>query len=185
MQRTIRLTEEQLKEIQESTFDNGIDTPSTIPEYPQSQVNVSGKMNDEDFADPVTTDQFADKQAKSFPWGCGAYYRSTATPMVQEAEQGAISDVHNDTDQTGDGVKDIFNHADANQLIDGDETDDQQIIPHSIEMHLDRLIQAMQQQRLAPKKQMNILNKLIAAMDIKGIPPSYKKEASMKIFAKK
>lgn len=185
MQRTIRLTEEQLKEIQESTFDNGIDTPSTIPEYPQSQVNVSGKMNDEDFADPVTTDQFADKQAKSFPWGCGAYYRSTATPMVQEAEQGTISDMHNDTDQTGDGVKDIFNHADANQLIDGDETDDQQIIPHSIEMHLDRLIQAMQQQRLAPKKQMNILNKLIAAMDIKGIPPSYKKEASMKIFAKK
>lgn len=188
MKKIIRLTEAQLKQIEESTFNNGIDDPNPIPEYPHSQISVSGQENDEEFANPVTTDNVADKMCKSFPWGVGSYYRGNHIPMVQEGiapEQGSISDMSNDTDQTGDGVKDMFNHADANELTDGNEDDDQQVIPHTVEMHLDRLIDAIRSSNLAPKKQMAILNKLIANTDIQNVPPSYKRETSMKVFAKK
>lgn len=171
MKKTIKLTEAQMKRIEEMTFDGGIDTPMTIPEYPQSQVTVSGKMSDDEFADPVTTDDVAGKMCKSFPWGT-AYARGYAPKVMME------------DDATGDGVNDMFNHTDANELNDGDETDDQQIIPHSVEMHLDRLIQSIRQADLPPKKQMNILNKLVDSLGLKGIPPSYKKETSMKIFSK-
>lgn len=184
MGKIIRLTEKQLKEIEESMFSTGFDSPNAVPEYPQSETTVSGKINPEEFADPVTTDDFADAQCKSFPWGVGAYYRGTHVPMVAEGEQAAISDMYNDTDQTGDGVPDKFNHAETNQLTDGDESDDQQIIPHTVEMHLDRLINAIRQTNLSPKKQANILNKLIANTNIQNLPPSYKKESSLKILNK-
>lgn len=185
MGKIIRLTEKQLKRLKEEAFDQGFDNANTIPEYPQSTVNVSGKVNSDEFANPVTTDDVANKMAKSFPWGVGAYYRGTSLPMVQEGEESSISDMYNNTDQTGDGVKDKFNHADANVLNDGNEDDDQQIIPHTIEIHLDRLIKAIQNANLPAKKQINILNKLVDNMNLQGIPPSYKKETSMKIFAKK
>lgn len=185
MAKVIVLTEEQLRKIEEMTFDKGIVSPSTIPNYPQSQVTVSGKKNKEEFADPVTTDQYADNLSKSFPWGCGAYYRGYLSPIVAEGEESGISDMYNDTDETGDGVPDKFNHADANQLSNSDETDNMEVIPHSIEKHLNKLIQAVKQANLPEKKQVNILNKLIDSMDIENIPPSYKKESMLKISAKK
>lgn len=184
MPRTIVITEEQLKQIEEAIFDNGLDSLNTIPQYIGSQVTTSGKENDEDFADPITSGELAGKMSKSFPWGTGAYYRGTTVPAINEDGQGAVSDMYNNTDQTGDGVKDMFNHADANELNDGDETDDQQIIPYSVERHLDRLIDSIKQMKLTPKKQINVLNKLVDNLDIKTLPPSYKKETSMKIFAK-
>ena len=177
MRKIIRLTEAQLKQIEEGTFNNGIDDPSPIPEFPHSQISVSGQENAEEFADPVTTDNVANTMAKSFPWGTGSYYHGNHVPMVQEGiapeQDGEIKD----------GVDQFYNHDISNELIDGNEDDDQQIIPHSIEMHLDRLISSMK--GLAPKKQMAILNKLIANTDIQAVPPSFKKESSMKIFGKK
>ncbi len=179
MKKIIRLTEAQMRQIEESTFNNGIDDPNSIPEYPHSQVTVSGQENDEDFGKPVTTDDFADKQCKSFPWGVGSYYRGTHVPMVAEgidtASDGEIKD----------NVDQFYNHSDSNELIDGNEEDDQEIIPHSIEIHLDRLIDAMRDMNLTPKKEVAILNKLIANSNIQNLPPSYKKETSMKVFAKK
>ena len=177
MQKIIRLTEQQLKEIEESTFDNGIDTPNPIPEIPQGQIAVAGKKDTEDYSNPVTTGDFANTQAKSFPWGTGSYYRGTHIPMVAEG-----IDAQQDGD-IKDGVDKFYNHDISNELIDGDEQDDQEIIPHSVEIHLDRLIDAMK--GIAPKKQMAILNKLIANTDIQNVPPSFKRESSMKIFAKK
>lgn len=184
MARIVRLTEEQMKYIEENTILNGFDTPSEVPEYTMSKVSVSGKMNPEEFADPITTDDKADTMAKSFPWGTGSYYKGTHIPMVQEQEQNTVSDPYNDTDQSGDGVKDKFNHADANELNDGNEDDDLEVIPRSVEMYLDRLIAAANSANLTPKKKINILNKLVDKMNLQGLPPSYKKETSMKIFSK-
>ena len=76
MARTIRITEGQLKRIEEETFTEGLDTTSEVPEYPQSQSTTSGKMNDEEFANPVTTDDLANKMCKNFPWGYGGYFRN-------------------------------------------------------------------------------------------------------------
>lgn len=179
MLRIIRLTEGQLKHIEETTFDNGIDTPNPIPEIPQGQVAVAGKMEtgDDDYSNPVTTGDIANTKAKSFPWGTGSYYRGTHNPMVAEG-----IDAESDGN-IQDGVDKFYNHDISNELIDGDESDDQQIIPHSVEMHLDRLISSMK--TLTPKKQMAILNKLIANTDIQSVPPSFKKESSLKILSKK
>ena len=140
MSKIIRITEEQLRRIEENTFTDGLDTTSEIPEYPQSQSTTSGKMNDDEFAKPITTDDLADKMCKNFPWGYGGYFRNLKNVVYED----------NNKDNSGDGVPDMFNHKDANILNDGDESDDQQVIPYSVDKRLDSLIYALK--GLAPKK---------------------------------
>lgn len=172
MRKIIRLTEEQLKKIEEKIFSNGIDPSSEIPEYIPSQSTPEGKLDKDNFANPVTTDNLGDKMCKNFPWGYRGNMRY-ASQIVYENE-----------DMSGDGVPDMFNHEDANELNNGNEADDQETIPFSVEKHLDGLINSAETSSLTPKKKMCIVNKLVDKMDLKGLPPSYATETSMKIKAK-
>lgn len=173
MRKIIKLTEEQFRKLEEENFTSIIDSSYEIPEYIPSQSTPEGKVNDEEFAEIVTTDDLGDKMCKNFPWGYRGNLRY-AMRMVAE-----------NSDKSGDGVPDMFNHPDANELNDGNEADDQEIIPISIEKHLDRLIQSINDTNLPPKKKVCILNKLIDKADLKGLPPSYATETSMKIKSKR
>jgi hypothetical protein len=173
MRKIIKLTEEQFRKLEEDNFTNIIDSSSEIPEYIQSQSTPEGKVNDEEFADIVTTDDLGDTMCKNFPWG----YRGNMRYAAQIMAEGE--------DNSGDGVPDAFNHEDANELNDGNESDDQETIPFSVEKHLDSLINSIEVSNLTPKKKMCILNKLVDKMNLKGLPPSYATETSMKLKAKK
>lgn len=173
MRKIIKLTEGQLRKIEEEIFSNGIDPSSEIPEYIPSQSTPEGKVDDNSFAKPVTTDNLADKMCKNFPWG----YRGNMRYAAQIVAEGE--------DNSGDGVPDAFNHEDANELNDGNESDDQETIPFSVEKHLDNLINSIEVSNLTPKKKMCILNKLVDKMNLQGLPPSYATETSMKLKAKK
>lgn len=179
MAKTIKLSEEQYNKVMEMTFAHGIDAKNNLPDYQMSTVNSDGVLDKGEMGKPTTTDQAA-VMAKNFPWGVG---RTTRSGVFFTEGQGDISDMYNDTDQSGDGVKDMFNHADANELTDGDDSDDACVIPMSIERHADRLISAINSANLPPKKIINLINKVIDSVDIKNLPPSYKRETSMKILA--
>lgn len=173
MRKIIRLTEKQLRKLEEGGLSNIIDSSCEIPEYIPSQSTPEGKMNDDEFAEIVTTDDLGDEMCKNFPWGYRGNLRY-AMRMVAE-----------NSDKSRDGVPDVFNHPDANKLNDGNKSNDQEIIPISVEKHLDRLIQAINKAKLPPKKKVNILNKFIDNTDLKGLPPSYATETSMKIKSKR
>jgi hypothetical protein len=180
MAKTIKLREDQYNKVMEMTFAHGIDAKNNLPDYQMSTVNADGVLDKGEMGNP-TTSKDIDVMTKNFPWGVG---RTTRSGVFFTEEQGNISDMYNDTDQSGDGVKDMFNHADANELTDGNENDDACVIPMSIERHADRLISAINTANLPPKKLINLVNKIIDSVNIGSLPPSYKKETSMKILAK-
>ena len=173
MVKTIKLSEEQYNKVMEMTFAHGIDAKNSLPDYQMSTVNADGVLDKGEMGNPTTTDK-AYVMTKNYPWGVG---RTARGALI-------FTEENNNADKSGDGVNDMFNHADANELTDGNEDDDSCVIPMSIERHADRLISAINTANLPPKKIINLVNKIIDSVNIRSLPPSYKKETSMKILSK-
>lgn len=179
----IRITEEQYKSLQETIGGEVFLSNSEIPEYPQDQVYPASNKGNQP-ANPPITKNVSDTMAPQYPWGCpgavgGQYYRP-----LSENNEGGISDLYNDRDQTGDGVVDKFNHADANILNNGDSKDDLTVIPYTIQKPLNALLRALEKANLPCKKQVMVLNLIIDKMNLAEMPPSYKKETILKIYNK-
>lgn len=177
-----KITEEQLDKLQEKICEFGFMTGNDMPQYPQDQVMAATKDGETDFGKPMTADDLANTMTKQYPWGAYAYARGNFGRLAEE--QGSISDLNNDQDQTGDGVPDKFNHADANELNDDNPQDDMSVIPYSIIKPLNMLVDAVKQANLPAKKQVNVINYIVDKLDLQGIQPSYKKETMMKVFNK-
>ena len=66
-QRIIRLTESQLREVEDATNRFSMDDP--IPSYQQDQVCPNGKLDMENFGDPTTTDDTSSAMTVNWPLG--------------------------------------------------------------------------------------------------------------------
>lgn len=178
--KTIKITEEQKTRLKEMLFPNGTESADPMRQYHDSKVVADGYVDNIDGGgEPLTGDRLGKTMCKNFPFGT-AYYHvgvSRAMPM-EEAE---ISDLYSDEeDVTGDGVPDKYNHADANYNQFGDFNE----LPGTVKTWLDKLVTALKQENLPPKKQIMVLNYIVDNAGLKGIPMSYKKETMKKIGAK-
>lgn len=168
--RIIKLTEKQLREAETDAFTflkNG-----DFNQYAgQSEISVSGRENDDEWGEPKTTDDLADKiTSQSYNRFSGFAYRPHA---LKEG----------DMDGNDDGVDDFYNNEELDTLSDGDENDDLTKIPEGVQNKCDILISAMQ--NLTPKQQAIVLNKLIESFDFSNLPYSWLKELKMKINTKR
>ena len=69
-----------------------------------------------------------------------------------------------------------FNNTELNMLTNGNDKDNLVKIPQSIERKLNILLDSIKQNRLTPKQQAIVLNKIIEELDYDNIPNQWKKE---------
>lgn len=168
MKKIIKVTKKQLKETEGNAFkylDIDNDTPSSNG---NSEIGVTGKVDDENYGIPSDGDKIANSIT---PQGYNRYrmYGSNVIPgWVRES------------DNNNDGVDDFYNHEELDILDDGDDTNNLIKIPRTVEHRLDMLIQSIK--TLTSKQQAMVINKLIKTLDLKNIPYSWSKELMYKIF---
>ena len=177
MRKTIKITEEQKEKLKEMLFPNGSDNANTMRQYHGSNVTADGYVNDTDGGgEPLTGDRYGNMLCKNYPFGIG-YNKTAIARPVYEAE---ISDLYNQEDSNNDGVEDSYNHSDANYEQFGDFNE----IPGTVKIWMDKLTNALKQEKLPPKKQIMVINYIIDKSGLSGIPFSYKKETMKKLGAK-
>lgn len=160
----IKLTEQQLKEAEESSFEylaNG-----DFKEYNgQSEVSVGGKKDNETNGTPKTSDDFADKlTSQTYNRYCGKAYKPHT---IREQ------------DSNDDGVDDFYNNSELDMLGNDMDNDDLVKIPQGIQYKADILVKAISP--LSPKQQAIVLNKIIENLDLSSLPYSWLKELRLKI----
>lgn len=162
--RIIKLTRQQLTEAENAAFgylDNG-----DFKQYSgQSEISVAGKKDDEEWGNPKTSDNFADKMtAQTYNRYCGKAFK----PHTLRED-----------DANKDGVDDFYNNPELDTL--GNETTDDDLvkIPVSVQRKVNILIDSMK--ILAPKQQAIVLNKIIESFDLSTIPYAWLKELRLKI----
>lgn len=186
MKKTIKITMKQKEALKEMLFPNGSDNATPYKEYHNSQVVSDGYVDGVDGGGkPINKDgeyiEIGQMMAKNFPYGTGFYHAPMARPLGESTNNGEMSDLFNNDDSNGDGVPDKWNHADANYEKFGDFNE----IPGTVKIWLEKLVNAMKQENLPPKKQIMVLNYVIDNANLNGIPFSYKKETIKKLGAKK
>lgn len=171
MSRIIKITEnqeKQLKEEQGDSFefldsDNG--TPSHVG---NSQIGVTGKVEDNEYGKPATSDKIGNALTVQ---GFNRYnrrYGGNVMPIgIRE------NDVNND------GVDDFYNHDELDILSDGDDENNLMRVPQSVEHKLDNLLSVLKD--MPPKQQAMVINKLIETVKLDKIPYSWAKELMLKI----
>lgn len=172
MKRTIKITQKQLEESEDSVFKylNGTDTK---PNNGNSEVSATGKLNDKDDGKPLTTDKFASVNCPQGYNRYGSYGYSYA--------RGVREGVSNDKD--GDGVDDFYDNDEIDILGNGDNGDNLTKIPYGTDRKVNMLVSAMQ--TLTPKQNAIILNKIFESIDITSLSYNIKKLLIKKLTANK
>lgn len=163
---TIKLTERQLKEAQQDAFEY-LTTSDTVPNNGQTEVSVSGKLNDKENGNPVTTDKFASMTTTQGYNRYGAI-GNTFTRSVSESN-----------DENKDGIDDFYNDKELDVISNDDETDNLTRISTTVDIKTDKFVDMLK--NLSPKKQAIVLNKVIENTDLNGVSYRLKKELIKKI----
>lgn len=167
------ITEAQLKEIEGDDSYKFLDAENDTPyNVGNSQVAVTGKIDNNNFGEPTTGDKIGGSLTNQgynrFNMGYGRY----VTPLnIRE------------NDKNMDGVDDFFNHDEMDVLSDGDDQNNLINVPQSVEQRLNILINVIQ--NMTPKQQAMVLNKLVETIKLDKIPYSWAKELMFKINARK
>lgn len=160
----IKLTKKQLAEAEKDAFgylDNG-----DFKQYNgQSEISVGGKKDSDEYAEPKTTDDTADKISAQ------TYNRYTGFALKPHALR--------EDDANRDGVDDFYNNDELDTLGNNTSDDDLVKIPMGVQKKADILIDSMQM--LSPKQQAIVLNKLIESFDLSSLPYAWLKELRLKI----
>lgn len=162
----IKITDKQLREAQKDAFEY-LTSSDTVPNNGNSEVSVSGKLNDKENGKPATTDKIASMmtvQGYNRYGGVG----NTFTRGIMETD-----------DNNHDGIDDFYNNKELDTLSNGDETDNLESISNSADTQTDRFINSIK--LLPPKKQAIILNKVIESINLKGISNNWKRELISKL----
>lgn len=169
--RVIKLTEEQIQEAENSfEYFNGSDTPNYNG---HNEVTVSGKLEQDEYGKPTTTDSFANTR---YPMSYARYGFMNYKPYTTIKEE---------NDKDGDGVDDFYNHEDMNVLTDNDKMNNLTRIPRGIESRTEQLITQVEGASLNPKQRAAILSRIIDAFALHELEPSWRKELILKINARK
>ena len=169
MPKNIKITEKQYKMLQEEIDDSFtyFSDSDTKPYDGQVNISANGKIDGETNAKPTTADKV---QHSLTPQGYGRY-RSYGNISPRTMREGVEIDKSNDFyDVKG------FNNTELNVLTNGNDKDNLVKIPQSIERKLDILLDSIKQNRLTPKQQAIVLNKIIEELDYDNIPNQWKKE---------
>lgn len=162
--RIVKLTEEQLREAYGDSFEYLSDN-DVKPYAGQSEITVQGMVDDEDMGEPITSDEISDKLVPqwrgSYRWRCRSMRES------------------NDSDE--DGVDDFYNHEQLDVLSNGDNDDNITRVPDSVIKKADILIDMMKSSNLTSKQNAMVLNKIVEAIGMDGIPYSWMKELMYKV----
>lgn len=179
----IKLTERQLKETQGDAFAflDGNDTPAYNG---QSEISVTGLVDDEEFGYPTTGDEIADDFIPQTAfrlnamYGYGGYGRlreDTAQPMPTPQEHGE------NEDKDGDHVNDFYTNKTLDTLSNGDNNDNLAKVPEGAQTRLNALIQTMNSEKLNLRQVAMILNKFLESYEWDKLPYSWKKALRLKI----
>ena len=162
--RIIKLTKQQLTEAENGAF--GYLNNGDFKEYNgQSEITVTGKKDDDEYGNPKTSDNLANKiSAQTYNRYCGFAFK----PHTLRED-----------DNNKDGVDDFYNNDELDTLGNNSNNDDLVKIPVSVQRKVNILIDSMQM--LTPKQQAIVLNKLIESFDLSSIPYAWLKELRLKI----
>lgn len=158
----IRLTEKQLREAYDGDFEYISDDP-TRQYSGNTYVTTVGKMDDEEFGDPLYTDEL-DVMAPQGYW-YGWHYRNAPirenvhgdADAGEEYSNPQTVDMDSNTEQT-----DVFQ--------DNDPTNVNTVIPQSVIHHMNLFLNAIKTAQLDSRKQTMIIKELMAKMNLKTDP---------------
>lgn len=164
----IKLTRKQLTEAENDVF--GYLNNGDFKQYSgQSEIGVTGKKDDDEYGNPKTSDDLANKiSAQTYNRYCGFALK----PHTLRED-----------DTNKDGVDDYYNNNELDTLGNNSDNDDLVKIPESIQRKVNILIDSMQM--LTAKQQAIVLNKLIESFDLSSLPYAWLKELRLKINARK
>ena len=134
-----------------------------------NSISASGKMNRDEDGESVPTDYVT----KMFTPQAYTYYR---TP-----QRGKISEGQNTIDGNFKNVDDDYEIPQANTMSNGNQNDDNTVVPQLIVTKLNQFIQAVSAQKLNYVQKANIVNKFLESMDFSDMPYRFKKEIRLKI----
>lgn len=166
--RLVKITEEQLREMDSFTFLGGGDVPANGG---QSIITADGKLNDEEFG-KVTT---SGKVAGEIGMPNGRYgYRDVNVA----GRKMALGEADND----GDHVDDYFEPEQTMDMLnDNNPGNDNTIIPEIVIEKMNIFIAEVKRANLMPKKQAALLSKIIASLNINALSPALKTQLRKKI----
>ena len=167
MKKIIKITKRQLNEFETGDFGYWDAENDTHP-FDISRITADGYMNDEEFGDRTTTDDFAGPQTPQ-----GFFNRRYGMMTNRMNEQSNQSNDFYDTQG--------FQNQELNILTNNDDKDNLVKIPQTILSKLKILLDSVRQLNLKPKQQAIILDKFVEELDYDNIPTQWKKELINKI----
>ncbi|MCD8206498.1 MAG: hypothetical protein LUD72_01020 [Bacteroidales bacterium] len=168
MGRIIRITEKQLREVEDQVFSYSGD--SDLKTYDgNTDVTVNGTVGDNEYGEPVTSDKVADTLIPQAYARYRLYGRNGGVRCMGESTE----------DKNGDGVDDFYNNDELDILGNEDENDNLTKIPKGVETKTEVLLGELR--GLTPKQRAIILNRIIEGTDTSSIPYAWKKELIKKI----
>lgn len=170
MNRTIKITEQQLTEVEDSNF-TYIDPSNDTTQYDgTSKISASGKINTNNFGNPVIGDEISNSMTPQSYYRYRMHGNNTRLPLNMVENN---IDVHYKVADIGNGL---------NTLSDGDNSNNLMRVPKGVENKSNILLKTTKS--LTPKQQAMVLNKQIEQSKIDEIPYAWKKELMMKIMKK-
>lgn len=178
MKRIIKLTEKQLKEVDNDTFTYL--SGSDVSNYDgQTHISVSGKLSDDEYGNPSTTDKISNTLTPQTysRYGIGVYGRRK---NINEEES---MDSNNSTKDTDDdnNINNFYKKDELDILGNDVNNDNLTKIPEGVDYKLNLLLDEMNSSKLTPKQQAIVLNKMIEVIECHEIPFSWKKTLMLKL----
>ena len=169
----IKLTEKQLKEAEGNSFEylNGSDVGNYTG---NTEISPVGKVSDDEYGNPVTTDDIAKQITPNSYNRYGSYIYSNNRSIKESFE-----------DDDNDGIDDFYDNEQIETLSDDDKSNNLTRIPKGVEDKINLLINQIDSSSLNPKQQAMVLTKLINSMDTDRLPISWRKNLILRINSKK
>lgn len=170
MAKIIKVTLQQLRESESDAFEY-LDPNNDVHNFNgNSEIGVTGKIKPNAYGEPITGDKIGRTMTSQ------GYNRYRA--YGDRVRAGSIRE----NDENNDGVDDFYNHDELDILSDGNEKNNLIKVPESAEYRLNNLLNVIE--KLTPKQQAMVLNKLVETLDISNIPYSWAKELMHKIMSR-
>lgn len=174
MKRIIKLTAAQINEVGTDGFNylTGGDTPNYNG---QTHISATGKLNQEEFGNPITTDDISNSLS---PQTYNRYNMATQTyrQRTNENEEQSNEQTPNLPNLDPDGNGQV-----PTNMGDIEKNQDNITIPMAIQTKLEMLEKAMSSTKLTPKQKGVILNKIVDLIPLNNVPYGWKKELITKI----
>ena len=166
--RTIKITEQQLKEAEQFSF---LTTDNDTPHYDgQTHISVGGKEDDDTNSKPIDGDDIGNTiSAQSYNRNYDRSYGIVGSPRLYN------NYFVENKDSDRNGIDDFYEKPE----LDSKSGNDIVQIPQGVERKINILLSDMK--KLSPKQQAVALDKILEALDLSSLPPSYLKNLRLDI----